>query len=150
MAESRRVFSISLPRHSRDDQALEEVAKLCGADARVEHIVVIQAGAAAMDDVAHVEAAAAHNEAWLPRLTAEIEKLGLKVTPSVANFLLIHFPNEKSRSAVAADEFLKSRAIILRRVASYHLPDCLRLTIGSEEENRTVLAALDAFMGSKQ
>ena len=110
----------------------------------------IAAGAAAMDDVAHVERAAAHNETWLPRLTSEIEKLGLKVTPSVANFLLIHFPKEKSRSAGACDEFLKSRAIILRRVASYHLPDCLRLTIGSEAENRAIMTALGDFMGGKR
>ena len=35
----------------------------------------------------------AHNEKWLPWVTAEIEKLGLKVTPSVGNFVLIHFPD---------------------------------------------------------
>lgn len=109
----------------------------------------IEAGAAAMDDAAHVEAAAAHNEAWLPRLTADIEKLGLTVTPSVANFLLIHFPKEPGRSAAAADAFLKSRAIILRRVVSYHLPDCLRMTIGTDGENRAVVAALGAFMGTR-
>ena len=103
-----------------------------------------------MDDVAHIEAAAAHNEAWLPRLTADIEKLGLRVTPSVANFLLIHFPKDKAGGAVAADEFLKSQGILLRRVASYHLPDCLRLTIGSEDDNRAVLAALGAFVGGKR
>ena len=56
--------------------------------------------------------------------TAEIEKLGLKVTPSVANFILVHFPKERRASgADAADEFLKSRAIIVRRVAAYGLPE---------------------------
>ncbi len=110
----------------------------------------IAAGAAAMEDAAHVEAAAAHNEAWLPRLTEGLEKLGLKVTPSVANFVLIHFPREINRSAAAADDFLKSRAIILRRVASYHLPDCLRMTIGSGDDNRAVLAALGEFMESQR
>ncbi len=35
--------------------------------------------------------AIAHNEKWLPWVTAEIEKLGLEVTPSVGNFVLIHF-----------------------------------------------------------
>ena len=107
----------------------------------------IAAGAAAMEDVAHVEHAAAHNETWLPRLTEGLEKLGLKVTPSVANFVLIHFPKDKARGAAAADAFLKSRAIILRRVTSYHLPDCLRMTIGSDEDNRAVLAALGEFLG---
>ena len=109
----------------------------------------IAAGAAAMEDVAHVEAAARHNETWLARLASEIPKLGLIVTPSVANFLLIHFPKDKAGGAVAGDEFLKARAIILRRVAGYGLPDCLRLTVGSEEENKAVLAALAEFMGKR-
>ena len=78
--------------------------------------------------------------------TAEIEKLGLKVTPSVANFLLVHFPKEPARNAHAADAFLKSRAIIVRRVDAYGLPDALRVTIGSESDNRAVVAALSAFL----
>ncbi len=71
----------------------------------------ILAGAAAMQDSAHVEAAVAHNEEWLAWLTREIEMLGLQVTPSVANFLLIHFPQQAGRGAVACDEFLKSRLV---------------------------------------
>ena len=75
----------------------------------------IAAGVAALEDRAHVEFAVAHNDKWLPWVTAEIEKLGLKVTPSVGNFVLIHFPTQKGKDAIAADEFLKSRGIILRR-----------------------------------
>jgi histidinol-phosphate aminotransferase len=107
----------------------------------------IAAGAAAMEDSAHTDAAVAHNDEWLGWLAVEIEKLGLCVTPSVANFLLIHFPADAGKGAAACDEFLKSRGIILRRVASYGLPDCLRLTVGTAEENRTVVAALADFIG---
>src|SRR5580700_1022855 len=57
------------------------------------------AGIAAIQDSAHVEAARAHNEKWLAWLSAEIRKLGLVVTPSVANFVLIHFPQTKGRTA---------------------------------------------------
>ncbi len=84
-----------------------------------------------MDDTAHIEAAVQHNETWLPWLTAEIEKLGLEVTPSVANFVLIHFPTEPKRDAAACDAFLKQRGIILRRVGGYGLPGALRLTVGT-------------------
>ena len=86
---------------------------------------------------------------WLPWLTAEIEKLGLKVTPSVANFILIHFPTEPKRDAAACDAFLKQRAIILRRVGAYGLPGALRLTVGSEDENRKVVAAIADFVGGR-
>jgi histidinol-phosphate aminotransferase len=109
----------------------------------------IAAGAAAMDDTAHIEAAVQHNEKWLPWLTTEIEKLGLKVTPSVANFILIHFPTEPKRDAAACDAFLKQRAIILRRVGGYGLPGALRLTVGSEEDNRKVVAAIADFVGGR-
>ncbi len=105
------------------------------------------AGIAAIADSAHVEAARAHNEKWLAWLLVEIRKLGLEVTPSVANFVLIHFPDGKGRTAEDADSFLTRRGLILRRVKAYKLPNALRMTVGSEEANRLVVAALAEFMG---
>ena len=107
------------------------------------------AGIAAIQDQAHVETARAHNERWLGWLTEEIGKLGLEVTPSVANFVLIHFPKTKGHTAEEADAFLMKRGLIVRRVASYHLPDALRMTVGTEEANRLVVGALAEFMGRK-
>jgi histidinol-phosphate aminotransferase len=104
------------------------------------------AAVAALKDRAHVERAVAHNEQWRDWLTREIRALGIEVTDSVANFLLLHFVNEKGRSVTDADAFLNSRRIIARRVTSYALPDALRLTIGLEEENRAVVDALREFM----
>ncbi len=106
----------------------------------------IAAGVAAIEDAGHIERSVAHNEKWLPWVTEEIGKLGLKVTPSVGNFILIHFDAEGARSAVAADEFLKKRGIIMRRVAGYGLPNALRMTIGTESDNHAVVAALSDFM----
>ncbi len=106
----------------------------------------IAAGAAAIADTGHMEAAAAHNAQWLPWLSAGIAKLGLGVTPSVANFLLVHFPANAGKSARDADAFLKSRGVIVRRVDSYGLPNALRITVGSEPDNRAVVAALADFM----
>ena len=105
----------------------------------------IAAGIAAIADEAHVEHSIAHNDRWLPWTTAEIEKLGLKVTPSVGNFILIHFPSAPGRDAAAADAHLKSHAIIFRRVVGYGLPNALRMTIGTEADNRAVVAALAEF-----
>jgi len=109
----------------------------------------IAAGVAALEDKAHVEKAVAHNDRWLPWVAAEVEKLGIGVTPSIGNFLLMHFPPAKGKDAASADEHLKARGIILRRVAAYGLPNCLRMTIGTEPDNRAVVAALAEFMGRK-
>jgi histidinol-phosphate aminotransferase len=105
----------------------------------------IAAGVAAIEDKAHVEASVAHNERWLPWTAAELAALGLTVTPSVGNFILIHFPTEQGRDAAAADAFLKTKGIIMRRVSGYGLPNALRMTIGTEAENRAVIAALTEF-----
>ena len=109
----------------------------------------IAAGIAAIEDRAHQEAAIQHNERWLPWVAGELEKIGLKVTPSVGNFMLIHFPETGAKTAKAADATLKSKAIILRAVTAYNLPNALRMTIGTEADNRAVIAALTAFMAGR-
>ena len=106
----------------------------------------IAAGVAAIKDQSHVDRAVAHNDRWLPWLTDELQSLGLKVTPSVANFILIHLPEEPNQNSVAADAYLKSRGLILRRVDNYGLPGALRMSIGTEEENRAVVAAFEDFL----
>ncbi len=105
------------------------------------------AGIAAIQDDAHVAKAVEHNEQWLAWLAREIEGLGLKVTPSVGNFLLVHFPKDPGRTAKEADAFLSSRGLILRRIDAYGLPDALRLTVGGEEANRLVVETLREFLG---
>jgi histidinol-phosphate aminotransferase len=107
----------------------------------------IAAGIAAIEDTAHFEFAREHNTRWLAWLTTEIGKLGLEVTPSVANFVLIHFPATEGRSAKDADAFLTARGLILRQVGAYKLPNALRMSVGTEEANRLVVAALAEFLG---
>jgi histidinol-phosphate aminotransferase len=106
-----------------------------------------QAGAAAIADRAHVAAAASFNARWRAWLTHEIRALGLRVDDSAANFVLIHFP-AGPKDAAAANAFLIGRGVILRGVAAYGLADCLRLTVGTEEANHAVVAALKDFMAS--
>jgi histidinol-phosphate aminotransferase len=108
----------------------------------------IAAGIAALSDRAHVARSVGHNEVWLDRMAEALIGLGLEVTPSAANFLLIHFPKE--RSAREADAFLHSWRIILRRVEEYGFPDALRMTIGTEADNGGVLDALKAFMSETE
>lgn len=106
----------------------------------------IAAAAAALADEAHLAAAVAHNAEWLPRMTQGLRALGLTVTPSVANFVLVHFPDEPGRSAADADAALTARGVIVRRVSAYGLPDALRVTVGGPEANTAFLDALTGFV----
>lgn len=109
----------------------------------------IAAATAAINDTAHVEAAVAHNDRWLAWMAAELTALGLVVTPSVANFVLVHFPDADGKRAPDADAFLSARGLILRRMDAYGLPGALRLTIGTEEANRLLVAVLAEFLGKE-
>lgn len=106
------------------------------------------AGAAALRDTAFTQEAAAFNAKWLDWLMHEISALGLNVTPGVGNFLLIHFGTKPGRTAADADAFLLKRGLVLRGVAAYGLPGALRLSVGTEEANRLVVAALSDFVKS--
>ena len=104
------------------------------------------AGIAALADAGHVDKAVAHNDKWRPWMAERLAALGLEVTPSVGNFLLIGFAGDKARNAAAADAFLRSRGIYLRPMGVYGLGHALRLTIGTEAENKAVIAALTDFL----
>jgi len=109
----------------------------------------MRAAIAAIDDTAHQQMSKIHNEKWRNWLTEELTKLGLKVTPSAANFVLIHFPLDKGKTAADADAFLTTRGLVLRALNNYRLPHALRMTIGTDEANRLVVDGLRDFMGSK-
>ncbi len=106
----------------------------------------IAAGAAAMADQDFVDRALSHNDQWLPWLTQELEDMGLKVTPSVGNFLLVHFPENEQHNAHKADAYLQENGFVLRRMDAYGLPGALRLTVGPEEANRLLIERLKAFL----
>jgi histidinol-phosphate aminotransferase len=104
------------------------------------------AGVAALADVAAVDRAREHNDIWLPWLTRELTALGLRVNPSVGNFVLVRFPDAPSQNADAAFAHLHARGILTRKMGGYHLAEWLRITIGTEDEMRAVVAALREFL----
>lgn len=108
----------------------------------------LAAGVAALEDTAFLDKCRDHNEVWREKLAAGLAALGLTVYPSVANFVLISFkglPGDKA-NAEAARLYLKERGILIRQVPSYGLPDCLRITVGTESEVNAVLATLTDFL----
>jgi len=106
----------------------------------------LAAGLAAVGDQEHVAQSRRHNEKWLARLGPEMQAIGIEMLPSVCNFVLLRFAEGGGRDAKAADAFLTERGILARNVDNYHLPDCLRVGIGRDEEMDTLLSALKNFM----
>jgi len=101
------------------------------------------AAIAALAETDWVERGCAHNARLRPILAAAISALGIKVWPSEANFVLADFGEPVK--ADAADAFLRSRGIIVRKVAGYGLPHCLRITVGTDEEVDLVIDGLTQF-----
>jgi len=96
------------------------------------------AGLAALDDVEHVEKTRALNAAEVPFVTAALQRLGLDVLPSQANFVLVDL---KRPSGPVNVELLK-RGVIVRPVPAYGFPTSVRITLGTRAENERMIAAL--------
>jgi histidinol-phosphate aminotransferase len=104
------------------------------------------AGVAALNDTESLEKARAHNDRWQPWMNERLAALGLDPTPSVGNFVLPRFAENGTHNATAAFAFLQSRGILTRKMAAYGLPNHIRITIGTAEENKKVAATLAEFM----
>jgi histidinol-phosphate aminotransferase len=103
---------------------------------------IAQAGAlAALDDLEHVNRTRANNEKGLEFLADGLKKLKLEVVPSFANFILArvgdgqHVFNE-----------LQKRGVIVRPLGGYQLPEWIRISVGTPEENTRCLAALQEIL----
>jgi histidinol-phosphate aminotransferase len=102
------------------------------------------AAEAAVLDTAFTERCRAENARNRARLAAALDREGVPSDPSEANFILARFRDEEQ--AIAADDALRARGIIVRRVAGYNLPQALRITVGDAEACAAVAEAIGAFM----
>lgn len=98
----------------------------------------------AVRDTAHLDASVEFNRVWRDELTASLSALGLDVVPSQTNFVLVGFPEDGSNDAASANKFLMEAGFIVRALPP--LPHHLRISIGTEEQNRAVIALLTEFM----
>ncbi|MFT4012969.1 MAG: histidinol-phosphate transaminase [Paracoccus sp. (in: a-proteobacteria)] len=107
----------------------------------------LEAAEAAMRDRDHVARCRAENtrmRAWLAEALAE---KGVPSDSSCANFILARFADEGVASA--CDAALKSEGLIVRQVAGYGLPHCLRITVGDEASCRRVAHVIGRFMAKR-
>ncbi|WP_242912351.1 histidinol-phosphate transaminase [Brevundimonas pishanensis] len=103
----------------------------------------LAAAVAAVNDEEHQQASRNLVLEWRPRLTQVIKGFGYEVLPSVGNFILVLFKDPAE--ANAASDWLNQKGIIVRGVVGYGLPQGLRITIGTPDQNRAVADALSEF-----
>lgn len=108
------------------------------------NIIAQEAALASLEDDEHVARSIKVNNDGMLYLKTEISKLGLKTYPSYANFLLVEFPLDATN---IYEELLK-HGVIVRPLKNYNLSNCLRVTIGTREENEKFLGALKKVLGS--
>ncbi len=106
--------------------------------------VALEGAEAAMRDQDHITRCRNENtrlRAWLAEALAE---KGVASDTSCANFILARFADPAT--AGACDDYLKAEGLLVRRVAGYGLPQCLRITIGDEASCRRVAHVIGMFM----
>jgi histidinol-phosphate aminotransferase len=107
-------------------------------------VIAARVGAAALRDVAHTRSIVAQIKASRTRLAAALETRGCRVWPSQANFLLIRPP---CGDAERVYRELEARGILVRFFGEAPFSDTLRITIGTDEEQTSLLEALDTILG---
>ena len=110
-------------------------------------IAAQEAAIAALSDAEFPARSIAMVQAGRDFLTQQLGGLGLEVTPSAANYVLVRLPTTPGKTAKEGEAFLASRGYLVRGVAGYGLPDHLRLTIGLEEHNRALVDLFAEFLG---
>ena len=103
------------------------------------NMVGLAAATASLDDDAHLRESLERNAAQRAALAGELRERGWFVHPSQTNFLLVEFG---ARTPVIEAALLE-QGVVVRPMAGYGLPCCLRITVGNADENRRLLAALD-------
>ncbi len=101
---------------------------------------------AAVRDTDHTEKCRIENAKWREWMATALAELGVPSDTSTANFVLARFTDEAE--AKACDAHLRSEGIIVRQVAGYGLPHCLRITVGDESACRRVVHAVAQFKGA--
>ena len=107
--------------------------------------VQLEAAEAAVRDQDHVARCRTENarlRAWLAEALAEH---GVPTDTSTANFVLARFHD--AEEALACDAWLREQGLIVRQVAGYKLPHCVRITVGDEASCRRVAHAIGQFKG---
>lgn len=99
------------------------------------------AGCVAILDRAHEKKIIEHNKKWLNLFKVELKVLPIKIYQSMANFIFINVGKNKDN----LNDFLLSNGVIIRTLENYNIHDCIRISIGSENENKKFINLMKIF-----
>jgi histidinol-phosphate aminotransferase len=102
----------------------------------------LAAARAAIYDQDHLDWVCDNNAEERVSLARQLRARGLFVPESQTNFLLVDFGKDASEIEAA----LLQRGVVSRPMGGYGLPTCLRITVGTRDENRRLLQALDRVL----
>ena len=95
------------------------------------------AALAALDDEDHVKKTRANNFGGLQYFEAAFRRLDLPFVPSSANFILVRVGNGQ-----AVFDAMQKQGVIVRPMGGYQLPEWIRISVGTSQENQRSLTAL--------
>jgi histidinol-phosphate aminotransferase len=101
--------------------------------------ISVAAATAAIEDRDYAMMTWRHVRGERQRLTEELERMGWRVLPSQANFILVTVPGGRGREAYLG---LKQQGILVRFFDKPGLSDKLRITIGTSQENNALLGGI--------
>jgi Histidinol-phosphate/aromatic aminotransferase and cobyric acid decarboxylase len=100
--------------------------------------LALEAALSALGDQEFIRASVRVNEIGMAQICSGLDKLNLKVIPSVGNFVSF----DTGQSEIDIFNRLLSKGVIVRPIAEYGLPGFVRVTVGLEPENARFLEAL--------
>ena len=108
--------------------------------------MAIEAGIIAMKDIDFQNHCFDFNLKSMNHMEIELEQLDIKFINSSTNFILINLSEKDKRSAQNAVLFFKKNGVLVREMNVYNLPNYIRVSLGTEEENKYFLKLLKKFI----
>jgi len=105
----------------------------------------VAAGIAALDDDEHLNKVVKHNSNIKHWYISELKNLGFNAYETQANFIFVIIPENKNQNASIVNDFLISKGIAVRYLASYGIKNALRITLGTQEELEKTISVLKEF-----
>ncbi|WP_284379548.1 histidinol-phosphate transaminase [Amylibacter marinus] len=111
------------------------------------NVAALAAAEAAISDREYLDKCLIENKKWSNYLVTELNALGIQCDPTFANFVLARFASEEE--ANAAERALAENGLIIRKVGSYNLPQCLRITVGKGVDCQRIISVLRQFQEAR-